>query len=67
VAFTDDLRVKRVLQVVEAISGDHDRAVAWLQDPLPTFDGKTALGLIAEGHSDTVLRYLASIASGFVG
>ena len=38
-----------------------------LQEPLPTFGGETALQLIAEGRSDTVLRYLASIASGFVG
>jgi Protein of unknown function (DUF2384) len=67
VSITVDPQAERVLQAVEAISGDHDRAVAWLQEPLAAFGGKTALGLIAEGHSDTVLRYLASIASGFVG
>lgn len=66
-SITDDPQVERVMQAVEAISGDHDRAVAWLQEPLPTFDGKTALELIAEGRTDAVLRYLASIASGFVG
>lgn len=60
-------RLDDVLVAVEAISGDHDRAVAWLQEPLPAFDGKTALELIAEGRTDAVLRYLASIASGFVG
>lgn len=65
-SITDDPQVERVLQAVEAISGDHDRAVAWLQEPLPTFGGKTALQLIAEGRTDAVLRYLASIASGFV-
>lgn len=31
------------------------------------FDDKTALELIAEGRTDAVPRYLASIASGFVG
>jgi hypothetical protein len=67
VAIVDDLCVSRVLQAVKAISGDRDRTVAWLQEPLPTFDGNTALELIAAGRTDAVLRYLASIASGFVG
>jgi len=67
VSITEDPQVGRILQAVEAISGDHDRAVAWLQEPLATFGGKTALQLIAEGRTDAVLRYLASIASGFVG
>jgi hypothetical protein len=39
VSITDDPQFERVLQAVEAISGDHDRAVAWLQEPLPMFDG----------------------------
>lgn len=60
-------QVGRVVSAVEAISGDRSKAVAWLQEPLATFDGKTALELIAEGRADVVLRYLASIASGFVG
>lgn len=66
-SITDDPQVERVLQAVKAISGDHDRGVAWLQEPLPTFDGKTALELIATGRTDAVLRDLGSIASGFVG
>jgi hypothetical protein len=59
--------VARVISSVGATSGDRDQAVTWLQEPLAKFDGKTALGLIAEGRSDTVLRYLASITSGVVG
>jgi hypothetical protein len=66
-AFADNPHVERVLLAVEAISGDHDRAVAWLQEPLTRFGGKTALELIAEGRTDAVLGYLASIESGFVG
>lgn len=66
-AIVDDLRVKRVLRVAEAISGDRDKAVAWLQEPIATFDGKTALELVAEGRTDDLLGYLASIESGFVG
>ena len=66
-SITDDPQVERVLQAGEAILGDHDRAVAWLQEPLATFGSKSALNLVAEGHTDAVLRYLASIVSGFVG
>jgi Protein of unknown function (DUF2384) len=65
--FAGDIDLRRVLATAEAISGDRDRAVAWLQGPLTTFDGKTALELIDEGRIDAVLRYLASITSGFVG
>jgi Protein of unknown function (DUF2384) len=67
VSITDDPQVERVLQAVEAISGDHDRAVAWLQEPLATFDGKTALELVTEGRTDDLLGYLASFEPGFVG
>lgn len=63
----DDLRVRRVLQVAEAIPDDRDKAVAWLQEPIATFGGKTALKLVAEGHTDDLLGYLASVESGFVG
>ncbi|PMQ03342.1 hypothetical protein DyAD56_20065 [Dyella sp. AD56] len=56
-----------VLSIAENLSGDHDRAVAWLKESLATFDGKSALELIAEGRTDAVLRYLASIESGYVG
>ncbi|WP_239949888.1 antitoxin Xre/MbcA/ParS toxin-binding domain-containing protein [Dyella terrae] len=66
-AIVDDLRVRRVLQAVEAISGDRDKAVAWLQEPLVTFGGKTALELVAEGRTDDLLGYLASFESGYVG
>lgn len=64
---TDRTQVMHVRAIVEAISGDRKRAVAWLQEPLATFDGKTARELIAEGRTDAVLRYLASITSSFVG
>lgn len=66
-AIVDDLHVRRVLQVVEAISGNRDKAVAWLQEPIATFGGKTALELVAEGRTDDLLGYLASIESGYVG
>lgn len=59
--------VERVLQAVEAISGNRDKTVAWLQEPIATFGGKTALELVAEGRTDGLLGYLALIESGYVG
>lgn len=46
-SITGDPQVEHVLPAVEAISGDHDRAVTWLLEPLAMFGGKTALELIA--------------------
>ncbi|MGF6495501.1 hypothetical protein ABIE56_003700 [Luteibacter sp. 621] len=66
-AITPDLAVKRVLQAAEAISGDHDKSVAWLQEPIAAFGGKTALELVAEGRTDDLLGYIQSFESGYVG
>lgn len=63
----DDLRVRRVLLAAEAISGDRDRAVTWLQGPIATFGGKTALELVAEGRTDDLLGYIQYFESGYVG
>lgn len=63
----DDLHVRRVLLAAEAISGDRDKAVAWLQEPIATFGGKTALELVAEGRTDDLLGYIQSFESGYVG
>jgi hypothetical protein len=59
--------VERVILAAEAVSGDHDKAVWWLSQPLATFAGKTAPELIAEGRTDDVIGYLQSCESGFVG
>jgi hypothetical protein len=39
----------------EAISGDRDKAVAGVQEPLAAFVGKTALELVAEDRTDDLL------------
>ncbi|WP_175472803.1 MbcA/ParS/Xre antitoxin family protein [Luteibacter sp. 329MFSha] len=57
----------RVVAAVEAISGDRDKAVAWLQEPIATFGGKTPLELVAEGRTDDLLGYIQSFESGYVG
>ena len=51
----------RIISAAEAVSGDHDKAVWWLNQPLATFGGKTALKLIAEGRTEDVIGYLQSI------
>ena len=59
-ASVDDLNVQRVLWAAEAISGHRARAVAWLQKPIPDFNGKRPMDLIAEGRTDALLCYLSS-------
>lgn len=59
----------RVVAMMQEISG-RPRAygVNWLRDePVQTFRGSTALELVSEGRVGTVITYLDSIASGFVG
>ena len=53
--------VERVITAAEAVSGDHDKAVWWLSQPIATFGGKTALELIVEGRTDDVIGYLESL------
>ena len=62
-----DLYVRRVLLAAEAISGGHDQAFAWLQEPIAAFGGKAALELVAEGRTDDLLGYIQSFESGYVG
>jgi len=62
-----DKDVSRVISAAEMIAGNHAKAVAWLDQAIAAFDGKTPLQLIAEGHIDIVIGYLRSIESGFSG
>jgi hypothetical protein len=55
-----DLSVRSILPAAEAISGDRDKALAWLQEPLAAFGGKTALELVTEGRTDDLLGYIQS-------
>ena len=55
--FDDHPQVARVLAAAVAISGDRDRALDWLKQPLTPFDHKTPLALIAEGRVNDLLRY----------
>ncbi len=59
----------RVVAMMQAISG-RPRAygVNWLRDePVQAFRGSTALELVSQGRVGTVITFLDSTASGFVG
>ncbi|MEO6922772.1 MAG: MbcA/ParS/Xre antitoxin family protein [Bryocella sp.] len=64
---TTNRDMDRVLVAAEAVSGDRQKAVEWLTEPLSTFGGKTPQELVVKGRAGDVLAYLESITSGFVG
>ncbi|AWV02712.1 hypothetical protein DM992_25405 [Burkholderia sp. JP2-270] len=56
----------RVVRAAVAISGNRPVAIDWYKnESLSTFEGRTAKSLVADGRAEAVLRYLASIASGW--
>ena len=57
----------RVILAASKVAADRRKILEWLEAPLSDFDGKTPLEIVAEGQADDLLRYLASIASGFAG
>lgn len=57
----------RVLQALMDLSGDREVARDWLQRPLRAFADRTPMQLIAAGEAERLVRYLASLESGFVG
>ncbi|ABB75345.1 hypothetical protein Nmul_A2051 [Nitrosospira multiformis ATCC 25196] len=58
----------RVMSAASASQSDFNRVLFWFKNvPIPSFNHKTALQLIAEGRTDDVVAYLESIQSGYVG
>ncbi len=58
----------RVVSASAGITGDEDRAIYWMRNtPIPEFDNRTAMDLVAEGKADAVVKYLQSIESGSSG
>jgi hypothetical protein len=58
----------RVLSAAFDIARDRERAIYWYRNsPIPEFQHRTAEQLVAEGKTDAVLSYLASISSGSSG
>lgn len=54
-----------VLNKVEPRFGSHLLAYAWFRSqPLPGFDGKTAMRLVQEGRAQEVLDYIDAVDAG---
>ena len=65
-------RILDILRVVGALSestgADEPDAIYWIKNrPLREFESKTPLELIAEGKVKSVLHYIESVESGYVG
>ncbi len=55
----------RIVAMAAEMAGDEGRAAIWFKhQPLPGWGGKTALDLVREGKSATVLGYLESVRAG---
>jgi uncharacterized protein (DUF2384 family) len=50
-----------IMHTVRKIVGNDDAASAWMDEPLPKFDGKTPAQLVSEGRADEVLGYISSL------
>lgn len=58
----------RVIRAATDIADDVDRALFWYRnEPLPPFGYRTAEQLVAEGRTEDVLRYVASLEAGAAG
>lgn len=58
----------RIIRAAADISGDVQRTLFWYRnEPLPTFDYKTAEWLVSEGRTEDLLRYITSLETGAAG
>lgn len=58
----------RVMRAAVDIVGSVEKAIFWFKNnPLPTFDYKTAQDLVSEGRTDPLIRYIQSLQAGFTG
>lgn len=55
----------RIIRAATDVSGDVQSSLFWYRnEPLPTFDYKTAEQLVSEGRTEDLLRYIASLETG---
>ena len=52
-----------VMNAVRGIAGGDDAANAWMNAPLPAFDGKTPSELVGEGRTEDVLAHARTLTS----
>lgn len=58
----------RTIRAATDISGDVQRTLFWYRnEPLPTFNYKTAEQLVSEGRTEDLLRYVTSLETGAAG
>lgn len=50
-----------IMHRVRGVTGNDDAASAWMNEPLPAFDGKTPAQLVSDGREDDVLGYIDSL------
>jgi uncharacterized protein (DUF2384 family) len=50
-----------IMHRVRGVVGNDDAASAWMNQPLPAFDGKTPAQLVSDGCEDDVLGYVESL------
>lgn len=56
-----------VMHSARTIAGSDDAASAWMNAPLPSFDGRTPAQLVGDSREDEVLRYIDSLKAGTSG
>ncbi|OXI91919.1 hypothetical protein CFB50_01310 [Burkholderia sp. AU33423] len=58
----------KVIQAAADVSGDVQRALFWYRnEPLSTFDDKTAEQLVSDGRTGDLLRYISALREGAAG
>jgi uncharacterized protein (DUF2384 family) len=50
-----------VMHAVRAVTGNDDAASAWMEAPLPAFDGRTPAQLVNDGRADEVLAHVRTL------
>ena len=50
-----------IMHRMREIAGNDDAASAWMEKPLPEFNGRTAAQLVSEGRAEEVLGYIDSL------
>lgn len=58
----------KVIQAAADVSGDLQSALSWYRnEPLTTFDDKTAEQLVSDGRTEDLVRYILALREGAVG
>lgn len=62
----DDLA--KVLAAALKVQPDRKRAESFIETrPIAVFGGRTVLQMVAQGRTEAAIRYIESLAAGFVG